>query len=449
MTIRLLSRVSVTALGVLAAASFANPAFAAGYAVKETSATLQGLAYAGAAAGGEDITALFNNPAAIGLYDGFNASANGALILPEADISVSDFPDTRTVAGSPIGGARTATSDDIALVPATYGSLEINDTLKLGIGITAPFGLVTDYGRDWAGRYHATFSELLTINVNPVVAYTPTPWFTIGFGVVAQYAKAQLENAVDFGTIAQANGAPVTGGTAATDGYARVEGDDIAFGGTIGVILRPTDRFRFGVSYRSEIEHDLEGDVDFDTPAAFAGLANAAGLVDQSASAQATTPAQINIGASFDVTDRLTVAAEADWTQWSSFEELRVNGDVLDTITVSTSDYQDSWFLSVGASYQATDKLKLRLGFAFDEGAATDEFRTPRIPDSDRYWLAAGLGYELWEGTTINLAYTYVAVDDGRIDLSSADPENTFRGDLSADAEGDVHLFLVNGVMKF
>ena len=426
-------------------------AFAAGYAVKETSASLQGMAYAGAAAGGEDISALFNNPAALGLYDGTNISAHGALIIPDVAVQADPFPNTRTTLGAPVDGSRSATTDDLAAIPATYGAFQINDTLSAGIGITAPYGLVTDYGRNWAGRYHATYSELLTLNVNPVVAYTPTPWFTFGAGIVGQYAKAQLENAVDFGTLARAGGGPTTGGQGATDGYARVEGDDIAFGGTVGVIIRPNARLRFGASYRSKIEHDLEGDVDFDVPAGFGGVAGALGLVDQDARAEAVTPASASFGIAYAVTDRLTLAAEADWTQWSDFEELRIRGDLVNPISVTSQEYDDSWFVSVGGSYQATPALKLRLGLAFDQGAANAEFVTPRVPGNDRYWFSAGASYDITDTATIDIGYTYVSVDDVDIALETGAPpnENFARGRLEADATGDVHVLMIGGTIRF
>ena len=43
---------------------------------------------------------------------------------------------------------------------------------KLGLGVNVPFGLKTDWGRTWIGRYHATKSELVTININPDSIYT-------------------------------------------------------------------------------------------------------------------------------------------------------------------------------------------------------------------------------------------------------------------------------------
>ena len=56
------------------------------------------------------------------------------------------------------------------MVPAVYGSFQFDRTY-FGIGITAPFGLTTENEPGGITRYHGTFSELITINVNPNLAY--------------------------------------------------------------------------------------------------------------------------------------------------------------------------------------------------------------------------------------------------------------------------------------
>ena len=444
---RLRARCAATAIAL----ALPSTAYAAGYAVKETSASLQGVAYAGAAAGGEDISTMFNNPATIAFHEGFNNAAGVSLVFASGELDVEE---ASRVNGTQIDGDRTADSDEIGIVPSTYVSYQINDRFTAGLSINAPFGLVTDYGDDWAGRYHGTRSELLTVHVNPVIAFKPTPKIAIAAGPVLSYAKAELENAVDFGvignTLIPGQGGPVING--GTDGSAKVEGDEFAFGFTAGINVRPTERFRFGVGYRSEVEHDLDGDIDFDYEGnpINAAIGQAAGLVSQDASASATLPAQVMIGAAYDVTDRLTIGVEADWTDWSVFDELVIEGAQGQDITTTPQDWDDSWFLSVGGTYKATDQLTLRLGLAYDQGAAPDEKRTPRIPDADRMWVSAGLGYQLNDRIELNAAYTYVNVDDPDIDLNVADdPTGLARGNLQASGDAAVHILFVGGNIKF
>ena len=490
---RLCARTSAVAL--IASAPFATSAFAAGYAVKETSAALQGVAYAGAAAGGEDVSAMFANPAAIAFQPrkygqpytpaerdanvGVNAAAGVSVLYPAGEFTnIQATTASATDLGVPAPAApliapqrtindtlgnSSAASDDFAYVPASYGSFGITDKLAVGLGVTSHFGLVTDYGESWAGRYHATRSELVTIHANPVISYKPTPKIAIAAGPVITYAKATLKNSVDFQTIGTAlvparqlaggvppaNVASIPGGT---DGRATVKGDDVGFGFTAGILVQPTDRFRFGIGYRSEIDLDLEGDFDIDyaNNPVNGFIGGQVGLTDQSASASATLPMQVNIGASFDVTPKLTLSAEADWTDWSAFDTLIVKGAQGQDITETPQRWDDSWFLSLGGTYDVNEKLRLRGGIAYDQGASSDEFRTPRIPDSDRFWLTAGFGYQVTDHMTLNAAYTYVNVDDNNVDLNVAnDPTGAARGNLKADGDATVHLVYIGGTIKF
>ncbi len=51
----------------------------------------------------------------------------------------------------------------------------------------------------WVGRYHADKSELLTVNINPSMAFKFNDNVSIGFGVSALYADGELTNAADVG----------------------------------------------------------------------------------------------------------------------------------------------------------------------------------------------------------------------------------------------------------
>ena len=66
--------------------------------------------------------------------------------------------------------ARAATPAARAFVPNLYGSMAINDSIHVGIGVNVPFGLKTEYDDGWLGRYQALKSEVKTININPAMS---------------------------------------------------------------------------------------------------------------------------------------------------------------------------------------------------------------------------------------------------------------------------------------
>jgi long-chain fatty acid transport protein len=63
------------------------------------------------------------------------------------------------------------------------------------------------------------------------------------------------------------------------DAIAKVKGDDAAFGYNVGIMLNLAPTTRIGLSYRSAIEYDVQGDVSFDLPAV--SVTNTATVISQ------------------------------------------------------------------------------------------------------------------------------------------------------------------------
>jgi long-chain fatty acid transport protein len=161
----------------------------------------------------------------------------------------------------------------------------------------------------------------------------------------------------------------------------------------------------------------------------------------------------VMIGVQHDLSPEWTLAAEADWTRWSRFQDLTVTFDNPNQAPVVTTEgWRNSWFLSLGAIYRPTEKWTLRAGVAYDEGVGPNaELRTPRIPDSDRYWASLGAGYKLTDATTINAAYTHIFAPKTSIRQSTDDPNNAdaYRGNLSGTVDAYADIVNVGFTMTF
>lgn len=427
---------------------------AAGFAIREQSSVAQGNAFAGATAGAEDISYMFFNPAALARFDDYEGHTSLSYIIPEAKFKDGE---ATTIEGTEISG--TDNSGDIgddALVPALYLAAPVGEGVQFGLGITAPFGLVTDNEDGWIGRYHALRSDLKTIDINPTLAIQASPYLSFGLGFRAQYADLELTNAVDFGTIGALSGnadlAAISQPTE-QDGEASVELDDWGFGFNLGFLIHPTEETRFGIAYRSAIDHDARGDAEFDLGDSGVGAAisQASGqFVDTGASLDVSTPARLSIGGYHELTDKFAIMGEVAWTDWSTFDELRVQFDnEAQADSVTEEEWEDSYFFALGASYRLQPNLTLRGGIAYDESPIPDEFRTPRVAGNDRYWLSVGGDYQPMSGLSLSLSYTHIFVDDGDLDLQATDEGNTFRGDLSGSYENQIDIITVSGTIHF
>jgi long-chain fatty acid transport protein len=432
------------------AAALPSAAQAAGYALKEQSSDAQANAFAGATAAAQDVSYMFFNPAALSRVDGAEANATLSYIMPKAE-----FKDgaATTVLGTPIPG--TANAGDIgedALVPAAYVASALAPGLTFGLGVNVPFGLTTENEQGWIGRYHALDSTLETININPALSFEAGDWLAVGFGLQIQRVDTRLTNAIDFGTIGAAAGIPTAVPTQ-QDGQITLKADDWGVGFNLGALISPTASTRFGIAYRSEIDHEAKGDADFRLDDAGTGATLSAvtgAFVDTGVLAEVTTPATLSLGAYHELTPQFALMAELAWTEWSEFDELRIQFDnPAQADNVTEENWEDTFFVALGATWRPLPNLALRGGVAYDESPVPDEFRTPRLPDADRYWLSGGVNFDPVPWLGLSASYTHIIMDDGDLDLTVAGTDNTFRGNLSGTYENEIDIVTVGATLRF
>jgi len=415
----------------LALIAGARSADAAGFYIKEQSVTGLGRAFAGESAMSEDASTIFFNPAGMTRLEGPEATAGVHLLLPRADMeNRGSTSSIQTAAGAitrPIGGGDGGNPYDPTPVPNAYFAYPLMDrNLWVGLGVSAPFGLANKYNADWFGRYDSIETELLTINIAPSVAYKVLDWVSIGGGIDIQYADAKLTNAVFTGT--------------ATDVISKLEGNDWAVGYNVGILFEPLPTTRIGIHYRSQIDHTLDGDVKLSRGGT--GISNSTG------SADLDLPDIFAVGFAHDVTPDLTLMAEYNWYGWSNFKEIRVKRPGLPDQVVG-QNYEDTFSVAVGAQYKLNDAWTVRSGFQYDETPTVNGFRSTRTPDGDRYWLSAGLSYDVSDNFTVDVAYTHVFIDDAEINTRQPGVVAALSTNTRAVSEGSVDIIAAALRYKF
>lgn len=382
--------------------------FSAAFGVAENSALGLGNAFAGGAASAEDASTVWYNPAGMTRIKGNQLVVGGHLIFPSFDFK--DDGSTR-VFGTPVGGDSSNDGGRVAFVPNLYYVHSLSDSLKLGLGVNAPYGLATKYNDDWAGRYQAIESEMITVNINPSIAWQTTPALSLGFGINVQYIEATLNNRVDLGP---------------AEGFAHLEADDVSAGYNLGALYQLSKDTRVGISYRSEIKHKLKGDVDFDAPVPFP---------DSHITAKADLPASASISIHHQYNTKVAIMADASWVGWSSVPELTISYDAPPTTTSEELKLKDIVRLSIGSTYSTDGPWTFRTGLAYDEGAArTQSSRSPRFPDNDRYWVTFGASYQLADNLSIDAGYAHIFVPDTKINRPGAGASAVI-GEYESDAD--------------
>ena len=404
---------TLTALGAVLACSDAS---ASGFYLKEQSAAAQGNAYAGATAGAEDISYSYFNPATLAYHSGTKAEFGGTWISPKsvAKNANNTFGEHNDYIGDIIHPAAS---------PQAYFSHQINDKITAGISLNTPFGMITKYADDWAGRNHGTLSKIISATFTPMVAYKFNDKLSFGAGLPIQYIRATLRN----GVLAGVN--PATG--ALIEDKSTVHGDTIDVGYQLGAIYEPLKGTRLGASYRSQVRHKIKGKIEFDGPLSF---------MNQDLSCRLTTPATLNLGVYHQINDDWAVMGEYSRVYWSSFNRLIMNGARDGQLSYTAEKWKDTDFYAFGISKQLDPQWKLRLGIAYEKGAVGNEYRTPRIPDANRTWYSAGLEYKYNEKLTFNVGYTHIVADDSKVNLRGDHFGDERRGGINAEYNNKIHI---------
>jgi long-chain fatty acid transport protein len=392
---------------------------AAGFYIQEQSVKGLGTAFAGSATALDDASTIFFNPAGMTALDSAQINGGVHLLMPSADLDNTGS----TFLGAPVSGGDNGNPYGLSPVPNLFAASPLWDgRLWAGIGVTAPFGLGSDYGEDWFGRFDSTETKLTTINVQPSLAYQPAPWFSIGGGFDIQYADAVLKSAVSNG---------VSNGTSA------LKGDDISYGYNVGFQIKPYTDTVIGAHYRSAISHTLDGRISVE------GLS--AGNFNVGGTADLDLPDIATVGIAHRLSPKWRVMAQTSWFGWNSFQTIAPVRDDGVAVAETVQNYQTTLAFAVGAEYEASEKWTLRAGYQFDQTPTTDEFRTSRTPDGDRNWFSAGGTYAFSPAIDLDFAATYIDVADGTIDVN----RNSNLARVRANTGGSVGIIALGVNYKF
>jgi long-chain fatty acid transport protein len=326
-----------------------------------------------------------------------------------------------------LGTEESGDAGEDAIVPALY-AMDSHGDWRFGLGVNVPFGLSTKYEDDWIGRFAAIDSDVKSVNVNPALSYRLNQYFSLGAGIQLQHIDARLTNA----TL-----------TAAGSSRTELEADDWGFGVTAGALIEPWTGTTIGVGFRSSVRHEVEG---------HGKISAAVGTVFRDdARAEVETPESIGVSIHQAITDRLSIAGTVEWTNWSRFDELRVTFDSgLAPDSVTEENWVDSYFYSLGVNYQLTPKLLLRGGVAYDETPIRNKYRTARLPDEDRLWVAGGFTYSFNEWASVDLGYAHLFVKDSDIrETMELTPNPAPVGTLQGTYENSVDLLAIQANIRF
>jgi long-chain fatty acid transport protein len=426
---------------LVAVAVTGAPAFADGVEIEPVSPRALGTANAGRSATAEDASTVWWNPA------GMTRLATPRFSLAAHRISVESlFVDegTTDLTGAPMRTGRRRETSLAPIAPTLFVTYPFDEDFAAGFGVSAPFGLGTDYGERWAGRYFATETRALFLNFNPSVAWRLDEHWSVGAGLNAQHADVLFANMIDFGTIGAGAGLPVTPQNA--DGRIELEGDGWGFGYDAGVLWQPCEGTRIGTTYRAHIDHSINARADYRVPASVSGLTAGGAFTDTRAEIDISVPASWSLSAYHELDPRWALVFDVTWTGWHT-REIEIDFSSRAQATIEEPlDWKNTFRWSLGAIHELDDDWTLRAGVALTDTPTKDATRDVRIPDEDRYWLAAGASCRLSKSVTLDFGYAYV----GFLRAAQFDRDSSLSGHLEGEGHAKPwHTFSVGLSVEF
>ncbi len=385
-------------LGIRASAFFlillfwpSPSAFAGGFMVPHQ--TARGLALSNAlTAGVKDPSAVYYNPAALSEVDGNRLLINGSYI--------------NTVNSVKNNGRKARNKHNDNFITTLFANYHITGTdFTLGFGSYVPFGLATAYESSFV-RFAATKTELKTLNVTPAISWHPSEFFSVGAGLSFVHASTLLSQSLCF--------ASVPGGCG-SEGRVRITDTANAFSYNVGVLLKPHERLKIGLTYRART------DLRFDSAnVKFTALGPATTRADIK---PIPLPPVIDLGVFWQMTPTWGLEFVYEFARWSEFKHIKatfsptiVQGGgalVLPGFTFP-QDWKNTSTLRLGSFYRLSENFEIRGGITVEEGPIPGRTLNPAIPGADLLTLNAGIGYK-WKKVTLDLGYMAVFYKNRRV----------------------------------
>lgn len=334
-------------------------------------------------AGVDDASAVAMNPAGLARIEGSEVSAGVALCNAYSTRTASE-------------GGKSDNESRWQMVPSFFMASDLNrEDVGVGLGVSLPNGLSSEWADDGFARYVSTYSSLTVADISPALGVKVTEKLMAGIGLDFYYSEARLERMLDMGLAA---GAPGT-----MDVESRLKGTGTAWGFNGGFIYEIDGGNSVALTYRHPFT------VNYDGTMTIGGNA-----VDVETSVD--FPAAIVAGYAFKPGDKWKLEFDADWTHWKSVDDITVKfADPGMPDVAQEQNLDNTMVYKLGAEYRCTERTALRCGYIYNENATPEESWRPSLPDADNHFFTAGIGHRTGN-FTVDVALQLIVYERRTID---------------------------------
>ncbi|MCP4153962.1 MAG: hypothetical protein GY757_39915 [bacterium] len=335
-----------------------------------TKAIAMGGAFIGLA---DDYSAVFWNPAGLTQMKKTNVAVFLTDVIPTATYSLSAF-------------GIDATSEPKHYLSGGFGFFKpISDKVTVGMYAYVPSGSGVKWdGSDLAmlsgGVAYEWESLIAHLTLSPAVAFKVSEKLSIGATLNINYGIIKLKRAT------------VLSPTLVTQYEEDLNG--MAVGATIGMLYKPTEKFSFGLTYKTPITIKVSGDVEM-PGAAYLGLPPS-----DEGERETTWPMWIGAGICIKPSDTLTFTADAQYTNWKKMTVIPMSfyNQYWETYFAENAGFELKWKdtvqLRFGVEYKVSEAFALRAGYYYDPNPSPTSTLTIVLPEITYNFITFGFGYK-------------------------------------------------------
>ena len=347
-------------------------------------------AKSGISAAGDDASVAGNNPAAMTLLESRQYRAGMFTFVSDSTFEGQVGTDGPTFVSE---------SDSVTVIPSFSFVQPFKDDWRFGFTVLG-MGFSEDYGEDWAARYVVQDYTLLYLTAFPSIAKKVTDKLSLAGSLMLTYTVFEQTKAV----INLPPGSP--------DGQMVLDVDGTTVGYSASMLYEFTDQTRFGAVYRSELNPDLDGSLDFSgLTATTEDLLRQAGVLDAEATATSRSPQSVNAGIYHEFGDTSAITVDVVWMDFSEFSltEVYLDGDQL---IPTDPTYEDIFALSVGYNRPLTERVRIGFGAFYSQEMVTDENRTMLLRLDDVWSAGVGIEWQWTDTRLVNVSLNYLQFGD-------------------------------------
>jgi long-chain fatty acid transport protein len=401
--------------------TFVTSARGAGLLLYETGAPDLGTASAGRAAMAADASTAAENPAGMTLLDRSQLLNGSGALLPSTNFDIA--PQTTTSGG---GGGNAGVFSPVGGVFYVY---RLSERIRLGVAADSDFAAAFNYGKKWAGCYYVTQESVITGKINPSIAYTVNDWLSVGAGFSFSLGRLQLQSKINNNLFPFMH---------RPDGGFALESWDEAFGGNVGILLRPIAKLRVGLTYQSPVDYK------FGFRPHVTGLGPLLSRLrtrigGTKVNIPMEVPQQVMLSGLYDVTSYWSLMGNVGWQNWSAFGEFPVGISSVKQRTVEANlHFSDTCQIAIGQQLRIGEKWLWSAGFAYDSSTVSKANRLPTLPIDRQLRYGTGIQYQINRDITAGAAWELM-------DAGPA-PYSARRGPLAGTLQGHYSTNLLNFV---